>query len=52
MAYDGPYLMTGDGALPKDPFTGVADWVYDNSTGAVHSNAGLSAIDGTAYSVW
>ena len=52
MAYDGPYLLTGDGTLPKDPFTGAADWAYDSSTGAVHSSAGLSAIDRSAYRTW
>jgi len=51
-AYDGPYIQTGDGQLPQDPFTGAADWVYDNATGAVHSNSGLSAIDGSAYNTW
>jgi len=51
-AYDGPYLRTGDGSLPVDPFTGVADWRYDNSTGAVHSNSALTALDGTAYNAW
>ncbi len=52
MSYDGPYLQTGDGNLPKDPFTGASDWVYDNASGAVHSNATLSALDGSHYSNW
>ena len=51
-AYDGPYIMTGDGLLPKDPFTGASDWVYDNASGAVHSNSSLSALDGTGYNNW
>jgi general secretion pathway protein G len=51
-AYDGPYLRTGDGNLPVDPFTGGADWNYNNSTGEVHSNATLTALDGSAYSTW
>ena len=52
MAYDGPYILTGDGTLPKDPFTSAADWVYDNASGAVHSNCGLSALDGSSYNTW
>lgn len=51
-AYTGPYLVTGDGALPKDPITEAADWDYNNSTGAVHSSATLNAVNGTAYSTW
>ena len=51
-AYDGPYLMTGDGTLPKDPFTGSADWTYDNATGDVHSNSGLTGVDGSSYNTW
>ena len=50
--FDGPYLRTGDGNLPLDPFTGAADWAYDNTTGQVHSSATLTAIDGIAYSTW
>jgi prepilin-type N-terminal cleavage/methylation domain-containing protein len=50
--FDGPYLRTGDSNLPRDPFTGAADWNYNNSTGEVHSSATLTAIDGTAYSTW
>ncbi len=51
-AYDGPYLVTGDGTLPKDPFTGGTDWNYDNTTGAVHSSSTLSSISGSAYNTW
>jgi prepilin-type N-terminal cleavage/methylation domain-containing protein len=51
-AYTGPYLITGDGNLPKDPFTDAVDWNYDNSTGAVHSASTLSAQNGSAYSTW
>ncbi len=51
-AYDGPYLVTGDGNLPKDPFTGAADWTYDNTTGAVHSSTTLTALDGSRYADW
>jgi len=52
LAYDGPYLRTADDSLPGDPFTEVADWNYDNSTGEVHSSSTLTALDGTAYSAW
>jgi len=51
-AFDGPYFVTGDGQLPSDPFTGVADWAYDNTNGSVHSSSTLSAISGSAYSSW
>jgi len=50
--YKGPYLRTGDSNLPKDPFTGAGDWVYDNALGDVHSNSALVALDGTNYSDW
>jgi len=50
--YDGPYMLTGDGGLPKDPFTSAADWNYDNSTGAIHSSSDLAALDGSAYNTW
>jgi len=50
--YTGPYLITGDGNLPLDPFTGAADWNYNNSTGAVHSASTLSAQNGSAYNTW
>jgi prepilin-type N-terminal cleavage/methylation domain-containing protein len=51
-SYDGPYLVTGDGQLPKDPFTASADWSYDNTTGSVHSSSTLVSIGGAAYSTW
>lgn len=51
-AYDGPYLRTADGGLPADPFTGAADWTYDNSTGEVHTSSTLTALDGSAYATW
>lgn len=50
--YDGPYIQTGDGALPKDPFTSDADWNYDNTTGAIHSSSDLNALDGSPYNTW
>lgn len=50
--YNGPYLTTGSGSLPIDPFTGAADWDYDNASGEVHSSSTLSAADGTAYTLW
>jgi prepilin-type N-terminal cleavage/methylation domain-containing protein len=52
MAYDGPYLTTGDRQLPPDPMTAARDWNYDNSTGAVHSSSALTALDGTQYNTW
>ena len=52
MAYDGPYLVTGSGALPPDPFTEAPDWTYDNTTGAVHSSSTLTSISGSAYNTW
>jgi len=51
-AYDGPYLQTGDGQLPDDPFTGATDWTYNNATGDVHSNSALIALDGSSYNTW
>ena len=50
--YQGPYLVTPDGNLPDDPFTGAGDWTYTPATGAVHSASTLTALDGTAYSSW
>jgi type II secretory pathway pseudopilin PulG len=50
--YQGPYLHTADGALPADPFTATADWVYAGTEGSVHSNSTLTALDGTSYSAW
>ena len=51
-AYDGPYIQTGDGNLPNDPFTQAADWNYNNATGDVHSSSDLSSIDGSDYNTW
>ena len=51
-AYDGPYVVSPDGSLPKDVFTGATDWNYNNSTGEIHSSSTLTAIDGTNYSTW
>jgi len=51
-AYDGPYILTGDGSLPKDPFTDAADWNYSNVTGDIHSSSTLVARDGSAYNTW
>jgi type II secretory pathway pseudopilin PulG len=51
-AYDGPFLVTGDGSVPKDPFTEAPDWTYDNSTGDIHSASTLTSLTGTAYSTW
>ncbi|NIM04138.1 MAG: prepilin-type N-terminal cleavage/methylation domain-containing protein [Armatimonadetes bacterium] len=50
--YQGPYLRTPDGGLPKDPFTAAADWTYTATTGDVHSASTLTALDGTSYSAW
>ncbi len=52
-AWQGPYLRTPDGGLPKDPFTDSGTtWNYTASTGHVQSGSTLTAIDGTAYSTW
>jgi len=51
-AYEGPYIVSPDGNLPNDTFTGAADWNYNNSTGEIHSSSTLTAIDGTNYSTW
>ena len=51
-SYRGPYLTTPNGQLPIDPLTGSPDWQYDQSTGAVHSNAEGTAADGTPYAAW
>jgi len=51
-AYDGPYLVTGNGQLPKDPFTDGVDWAYDNTTGSVHSSSTLVSISATPYNTW
>ena len=50
--WQGPYLVTADGLLPDDPFTGAADWTYVGTPGAVHSASTVAGIDGTAYSTW
>jgi general secretion pathway protein G len=50
--YQGPYLRTPDGGLPKDPFTNAADWTYSGATGDVASSSALTALDGTAYNTW
>ena len=50
--WQGPYLRTPDGGLPKDPFTTAADWTYTASSGDVHSASSLTAINGEAYSSW
>jgi general secretion pathway protein G len=52
--YQGPYLRTPDGGLPKDPFTNAADWSYaDPATGEVHSASTMGALDGvTTYDSW
>jgi len=50
--YEGPYLRTADGNLPKDPFTDAANWTYTKATGDVHSASTLTGLNGTAYSTW
>lgn len=50
--WQGPYLRTVDGDLPKDPFTGTADWKYGPETGDVHSASTMTAINGEHYSDW
>jgi len=55
--YQGPYLRTPDGNLPKDPFQDqsvAATWTYDPPTGEVHSASALTTLaDPTvAYSAW
>ncbi len=55
-AWQGPYLRTPDGGLPKDPFqdqTLAADWDYSTpASGDVHSKSTLTAINGENYSDW
>ena len=51
-AWQGPYLRTPDGNLPDDPFTTAPDWVYVPADGDVHSNSGLTAINGDFYNTW
>ena len=51
--WQGPYLRTPDGAMPKDPFTDSSTtWAYDPPTGNVTSGSTLTAINGDAYSTW
>ena len=50
--WQGPYLRTPDGGLPKDPFTNAADWTYVGASGDVHSSSTLTAINGENYSDW
>ena len=51
--YKGPYFTASPtGALPIDPTTGLRDWAYEPSTGAVHSGSTGTAIDGSMYSDW
>jgi len=47
--YQGPYLTTSDGNLPKDPVTGAADWTYSATSGAIHSAATGNNLAGVAY---
>jgi general secretion pathway protein G len=51
-AYRGPYLRNPDRGLPKDAFTGAADWSYTPATGEVHSSSTLESMTGEAYSSW
>jgi len=51
--WGGPYLTTPDGGLPEDPFTGDSDsWIYDPTSGDVHSGSRLTSRAGEAYSAW
>ncbi len=51
--WQGPYLRTPDGQMPKDPFTeSSTTWNYEASTGNVTSGSTLTAINGEAYSTW
>lgn len=52
VGWQGPYLRTPDGALPKDPFTGNNTWTYTAAPGDVHSASTLTALDGTDYADW
>ncbi len=53
VGWQGPYLRTADGNLPKDPFTDSSTtWSYTASTGHVQSGSTLTALDGTSYSAW
>jgi hypothetical protein len=48
--FAGPYMMTVDGQLPRDPITRRADWKHDPSMGEVRSSAAGKTIDGAPYS--
>jgi len=51
--WQGPYLRTADGNLPKDPFTeSSTTWSYTAATGHIQSGSTLTAINGEAYSIW
>jgi general secretion pathway protein G len=51
--WQGPYLRTPDGNMPKDPFTDSSTtWSYTASSGDVHSGSTLTAINGEAYNTW
>ena len=51
--WQGPYLRTPDGNLPKDPFTDSStSWAYTAATGQISSGSTLTAINGEAYSTW
>jgi len=51
--WQGPYMRTSDGNLPKDPFTeSSTTWSYTAATGDVSSGSTLTAINGEAYSTW
>lgn len=48
--FQGPYLTTPDGSLPKDNIDPTATWSYTASLGQIHSGASGSTLDGFAYS--
>ena len=48
--FQGPYLTTPDGNLPDDPVEPTTAWTYTASTGAVHSGASGTTLDGINYS--
>jgi general secretion pathway protein G len=51
--FRGPYFTASpEGQLPLDPFTGAADWLYQPTTGAVHSASTQTSSEGTLYSTW
>jgi len=53
VGWQGPYLRTPDGNLPKDPFTGSSTtWSYTATSGDIHSGSTLTALDTTPYSAW